>query len=1255
MKSIKGPRKFTSLPQLAVSALGIFLAITGVSFAQTTDRVSVTSSGGQGNARSDTPSISEDGRFVAFQSKATNLAPGDTNGHKDIFVHDRRTGVIERVSVDSSGRQGNSESRDSSISDDGRFIAFRSSSTDLVPGDTNGADDVFIHDRQTGLTVRVSENSSGSEGNDESADPSISHNGRFVTFHSDATNLVPGDTNGCADVFVHDRQTKATERVSINSIGGQGNGNSYRPSISDDSRFVAFLSEATNLVLGDTAGNIDIFVHDRQIGATERVSVDSSGLQGNSHSFYPTVSGDGRFVTFHSYANNLVAGDTNGWTDVFVHDRLKGTTERVSVDSNGEQANASSYDSSISEYGRFVAFQSKATDLIPEDTNGTVDIFVYDRQKGVTERVSVDSNDGQGNSHSAFPSISDDGRFVAFDSQATNLVPGDTNGHLDIFIRDRLDRGGNGSDPNHINTSVRYDSGHPVQGTKVEIYDSSGTHILDSGYVGFDGLCLLELDPGNYLVRTSVNYENHGSTFTSYNWHGSTSKEIVELTGSHSAEVQIQLPNPAITLPGLQAPGSQASEYTWEMGANYWRAGWDHAQDGLQKMAAGYRSHIVLELWEDQADPSTPGYDGYTSHLAQNGQNLGDFLAFAIQENPTLAGIPFQLVGHSMGGLYSRSYISDLAGMSIPGGGIYPTIRRLVAVGSPNLGTILATDLAQHSTVLPPAIQDLSTVNMAKFNLTTPPDASLRWSLIAGTGGWNILEGWPNDNWVGAWSVGAPETEYPSASIGYEEFPYSHSDLHDEDLVLNRIIQLLEAPLFQYDLPGAFAPPPPPEPSPLQINAALAANGQPVATSIPFQVDDSTTVAFHFQWSQGNVTTEVIDPAGASVPITASYSDEGMRSDRYLVNAPLPGIFIMKVLGTTDLPVAGEVVSTSVIFDDGPVLTIWADPEQIGSGTSTQLLAEPMEFGAPLPALTVSAMATDPAGNSAGPITLYDDGLHGDGASGDGRYGEVFTPATTGRHMIKGIVTGQRSTSALFERHGTAHVDVAAGSVSLTGIFQDAGRDFNGNGAFEELVVTAELDITIPSTYQVVGVLGQAGVEIDRQTTRAEVLSSGLLNAELNFNGTAIYRSGIDGPYSLMELSVYDETTGLILELTAVDVHVTAGYLHSDFEAPAGPSLVSLSPNFGDIGGGEEILLAGSAFNEPGLEIWFGDRQADVLEVLTEGQIRVRVPAPGPSGAGSGGPPKKIGGLSKTRHTVDVRLVTLYGEDMILRAYTYMR
>src|SRR4051794_1659284 len=240
----------------------------------------------------------------------------------------------------------------------------------------------------------------------------------------------------------------STERVSVGPGGRQADGDSFFPSISADGRFVAFYSYATNLVPGDTNGQLDGFVRDRLKGTTERVSVGPGGRQGDGPSSLPSISGDGRFVTFRSGATNLVSGDTNGRTDVFVRDRLKGTTERVSVSSSGAQGDDDSDWASISSDGRFVAFMSAATNLVKGDTNracdeeGTCspDVFVRDRLKGTTERVSVSSSGKQtsSGSFSYFPSISGDGRFVAFGSDATNLVPGDTNREGDIFVRDRV-------------------------------------------------------------------------------------------------------------------------------------------------------------------------------------------------------------------------------------------------------------------------------------------------------------------------------------------------------------------------------------------------------------------------------------------------------------------------------------------------------------------------------------------------------------------------------------------------------------------------------------------------------------------------------------------------------------------------------------------------------------------------------------------------------------------------------------------------
>jgi Tol biopolymer transport system component len=422
--------------------------LPGALLAGTTTRVSVASDGTQGNDGSFDTSISADGRYVAFSSDASNLVPGDTNGVEDVFVHDHQTGQTSRVSVASDGTQGNDGSSGSSISGDGRYVTFFSWANNLVPGDTNGVGDVFVHDRQTGQTSRVSVASDGTQGNEVSYIESISADGRYVTFYSAANNLVPGDTNGVGDVFVHDRQTGQTSRVSVASDGTQGNDVSSGSSISADGRYVAFSSEASNLVPDDTNGATDIFVHDRQTGQTSRVSVASDGTQGNLHSIWPSISADGRYVAFRSQASNLVPGDINicghpyttgSCPDVFVHDRQTGQTSRVSVASDGTEGNDASSAPSISADGRYVAFDSAASNLVPGDTNGAWDIFVHDRQTGQTSRVSVASDGTQGNGHSNdAKSISADGRYVTYISIASNLVPGDTNDAADIFVHDRL-------------------------------------------------------------------------------------------------------------------------------------------------------------------------------------------------------------------------------------------------------------------------------------------------------------------------------------------------------------------------------------------------------------------------------------------------------------------------------------------------------------------------------------------------------------------------------------------------------------------------------------------------------------------------------------------------------------------------------------------------------------------------------------------------------------------------------------------------
>lgn len=410
-------------------------------------RASTASDGSEGNSQSYDPSISADGRYIAFVSYATNLVSPDTNGATDVFLKDTSTGATYRLSTDSGGVQGNRHCTDPSISANGRFVAFDSKSDNLVPGDSNGwnGSDIFVKDTQTGQTTRVSTNSDSIEGNNNSYHPSISADGRYVAFQSQATNLVPGDTNGglynsYGDIFVKDTVSGQTARVSTNSDGAEANGNNERPSISADGRFVAFQSSASNLVSGDTNGMTDVFVKDTQTGQTTRVSTDSDGAQATSSGYYASISADGEHVAFQSSAANLVPGDTNNTADIFVKDLVTGATIRVSTTSAGEQGNGLSgngngwsIDHSISSDGRYVTFTSFASNLVPGGTD-IGDIFVKDTLTDDTTIVSTDFMGSPGNAWSRSPSISADGQVVALSSYASNLVPVDTNGNEDVYV-----------------------------------------------------------------------------------------------------------------------------------------------------------------------------------------------------------------------------------------------------------------------------------------------------------------------------------------------------------------------------------------------------------------------------------------------------------------------------------------------------------------------------------------------------------------------------------------------------------------------------------------------------------------------------------------------------------------------------------------------------------------------------------------------------------------------------------------------------
>jgi hypothetical protein len=543
----------TTTLALGILAAGTALGATELISARNPNVTPVT-----GNSASSGPSSTLDGRLVAFSSDASDFVTGDTNQRSDVFVYDRTSGTMERVSLSSAGEQANSDSYSPAISSDGRYVTFVSLASNLVPNDTNNALDVFVYDRQTDATTRVSVSSSGAQtvGGSQPPDstvPSISANGRYIAFLSTATNLVSGLPDASSRVFVRDTQLNTTTVVSVSSSGALANQSSSGPVISADGNSVAFASAATNLAAGDTNNVPDVFVRNRSAGTTTRVSVSGNGAEGNAASDWPALSADGRYVTFRSSASNLAAGPAMPDSNIFVRDSQASTTALVStsavgknvsgavdpsisadgstiaytavtdddypatwqifvanrttgavrqvtfgpstasfdfsgsvgswvstngryvffsssaynfVDGDGNRADdvfafdsqtstfslvsaskflsrtaqGESYTtggSALSQQGRYAAFTSAAATLTPGDRNGWPDVFVADRSTGQVEIGSVNSSGEQGNDYSRYASISNDGNVISFTSWSNNLAPNDTSGYQDIFAHDQ--------------------------------------------------------------------------------------------------------------------------------------------------------------------------------------------------------------------------------------------------------------------------------------------------------------------------------------------------------------------------------------------------------------------------------------------------------------------------------------------------------------------------------------------------------------------------------------------------------------------------------------------------------------------------------------------------------------------------------------------------------------------------------------------------------------------------------------------------
>ena len=416
----------------------IMLSVAAPAVNPDIERVNVAADGTQAEQRSSFPDISPDGGFASFHSSSQNLVPNDTNNQEDIFVVDRQTGGIQRASLAHDGSEATGNSYWSSLSQNGQYVAFDSYASNLVPNDTNDIADVFVRDLLGETTERVSVKSDGSQSNAGTADttygcyePKITPDGRYVTFSSHNEDLVPNDTNDLGDAFVHDRQSGVTERVSLDSNGQQLGLSSYQPSISGDGRFVAFLSEF------DLEETTYVHVKDRQTG---ELLVINGGANGEVEPFLdsgpPWISTDGRFVTFCSFQEDLAPNDTNGHGDVFVYEMQTGAMERVSMGHDGSEGDDNSEHPAISGTGRLVTFHADATNLVPNDTNGFADVFLHDRQTGTTARITMGHDGSEANASSSWswPRIDDSGSWGVFVSEASNLVPDDTNHEQDVFV-----------------------------------------------------------------------------------------------------------------------------------------------------------------------------------------------------------------------------------------------------------------------------------------------------------------------------------------------------------------------------------------------------------------------------------------------------------------------------------------------------------------------------------------------------------------------------------------------------------------------------------------------------------------------------------------------------------------------------------------------------------------------------------------------------------------------------------------------------
>lgn len=1074
-----------------------------------TIRASVATNGDEGNCYSSDPSISADGRYVAFSSCASNLVSGDTNETDDIFVRDVEANTTIRVSLAPNGTQANDVSGSPSISADGRFIAFHSYASNLVSQDTNGTYDVFVYDRQTGAIEPVSVAAGGGMGNYYTeGHASISADGRYVVFRSNANDLVVGDTNGIPDIFVRDMEENTTTLVTLALNGTQLYGDSILPSISADGRYVLFSSSASNLVAGDTNGKYDVFVRDWRAGSTTLVSVATNATQGNSDSGgFSSISGDGRYVAFSSAASNLASDDTNLVVDVFIRDMWMNTTMRASFKPDGTQNFWIASDApSISKDGRFITYmQTPTTGYAPPSI-----VYMYDTQTNLTILVSVNL---QGETmHGYDPHISSDGKYVTYFSDSIHLVSGDTNGFNDVFVH------------------------RPV------VYLPRTPLILIHGWQG--------LSPtGGYHCSDGIyRYQRFSDTYSN-----STLK--------------------------AENDTSALADWLKSVGYDVWIA---HLETG----------------------PS------HTVSLEQNAKCLRDQIKSVASINPQ----PITMVAHSMGGLVSRAaigyldpsaHVEALYTLGSPNAGL-PTdvlVFLLGTIGSHAGGPIVGVGLSAAVCKWQTGACDMSTISVNgayspihtlynnPFNKKHPNLPSVRYTFIGGNGGSGILDRLlrltrqgPNDGLVGqssavgwiynelgipwfspsGWADASMPNQYwtdethPAKSNVYKSYYVAPPGQQYSDAFICMYPWIIENdPGSQYCWTAGTQ-----QPQALENQAALLPSEQSSITAmkaghldagqsvaIPFVMDSTGYSQFFLTWSGENapeftLTTpdlQVIDPVyaaahpeevdfeialgGSDTPPYSAYSFITGEVGIWKLNITASGAIDYQAFGMTDNDLVFSVETNDVEYRIGDTATISATLSSSDVG---------------LPGATVIAKISRPD-NAIDEVPLAD--------LGDGTYeGEYVIPSTPGTLTI-GITADGNDNGTIFMRQENLLVGVASDDLQLVGAYNDQPRDDNVDGLYEHLDFTTDVNLISAGEYAIAADL-YAGSQFVAHIGGFFNLAAGTQTITLPFDGEVIYRSGLNGPYTITNLFLTPLDTGITAR-SATNVHITSAYSYTQFGSRA--------------------------------------------------------------------------------------------------------